>query len=499
VTNDDGRYQFTGLAAGRYTVTLFAAAFVPPIREQPGPPGKTVTLTEGETADLDFALTRGAVITGRVRDATGQPVIGEVVNIAAVDANGQGRSTTSRPSGNLANQETDDRGIYRLYGLPAGRYRVSVGTTNESLNLKGPRHYYPLTYHPNVTDEAQAKIIELTEGGEATNIDITLSRPARAYDVSGRIVEAETGQSVPNLMFGYGRTSGGSSFANTGPRSDVEGNFHLEGILPGSYFLVIQPDDNSEFYSDGFSFEVTDADLTGLEIKVHRGGSISGVAVIEGQADPALLAMLSQAQVYSMMLPSGLRPTGTFPRPSFTKLGADGSFRIGGLMPGKTRISPSSLPKGLTLARIERDGVQQQAGMIDVGPGEQVTGVRLVFNYAADGTGTIRGQVQIIGGTLAEGHSPGIIVRRVDAGPAPGNTVHLTDSRGRFVIESLDPGNYELTLTLTRRPISSTPGKPPTLPPPPPQIPSTKQTVTVTGGAETPVSFVLDLSKKEQP
>src|ERR1043165_9427338 len=71
-TNDDGRYQFTSLIAGQYTVAPFTAAFVPLSRESARPAGKTLTLAEGETAeDIDFTLTRGAVITGRVIDANG--------------------------------------------------------------------------------------------------------------------------------------------------------------------------------------------------------------------------------------------------------------------------------------------------------------------------------------------------------------------------------------------------------------------------------------------
>lgn len=139
VTNDDGRYQFTSVAAGRYTLAPFAAAFVPLSRNQFGQLGQTLTLAEGETAEgIDFTLTRGAVITGRIRDATGQPVIGEVVNITAVDASGQARSTPPNPSGNLVSQETDDRGVYRLYGLEPGTYVVAANPGGQSTASSSP-------------------------------------------------------------------------------------------------------------------------------------------------------------------------------------------------------------------------------------------------------------------------------------------------------------------------------------------------------------------------
>ncbi len=85
--------------------------------------------------------------------------------------------------------------------------------------------------------------------------------------------------------------------------------------------------------------------------------------------------------------------------PTFIKIASDGKFQAEGLRPGKVTFNPYSdarLP--VTLMRIERDGVRVAA--IDIGPGEQVTGVRLVFAY---GTGIVRGQVTVKGGALPEG------------------------------------------------------------------------------------------------
>jgi plasmid stabilization system protein ParE len=51
-----------------------------------GDTGKTVTIAEGETVEkIDFSLVRGGVITGRVTDADGAPVIGQRINLASAD------------------------------------------------------------------------------------------------------------------------------------------------------------------------------------------------------------------------------------------------------------------------------------------------------------------------------------------------------------------------------------------------------------------------------
>ena len=85
-TDDDGKYQLTGLAAGQFTIMPLAKAFVVGTGGAYRPPGHSITVAEGETiTKIDFALVRGGVITGRITDSDGRPVIGERVNVVARD------------------------------------------------------------------------------------------------------------------------------------------------------------------------------------------------------------------------------------------------------------------------------------------------------------------------------------------------------------------------------------------------------------------------------
>jgi hypothetical protein len=71
-TDYEGRYRLSNVPAGRYTVVAIAPAHVGPNEGSNGDPGKTITIAEGETVEeIDFALVRGGVITGRVTDADG--------------------------------------------------------------------------------------------------------------------------------------------------------------------------------------------------------------------------------------------------------------------------------------------------------------------------------------------------------------------------------------------------------------------------------------------
>jgi hypothetical protein len=118
----------------------------------------------------------------------------------------------------------------------------------------------------------------------------------------------------------------------------------------------------------------------------------------------------------------------------------EGSFYARGLQPGKNVIALGYNPEmqGLSVSRVERDGILQRAG-IEVGPGELVSNVRVVFNY---GNLAIHGEVKILGGTLPKNVGLNVRASRMNM-PTPYSNV---DARGQFVIENLSPGEYELNL-----------------------------------------------------
>lgn len=478
-TDAEGQFRLTNVPAGRYQVMPIAPAFVlssgsTSFRDQ----GKSVNLAEGETIEkIDFALARGGVITGRVTDADGRPVIGENVRLA------QAGKSNDRSGSFLYNPfmfQTDDRGIYRLYGIQPGRYVVSVGEDGKSGMVRmgfGRALSYVRTFHPNVTDESRANVIEIGEGSEATNVDITLGRSTTTYAVSGQVVDAETGKPVPNVPTGYGALRDDDNQMGAfgvGARSDADGRFRIEGMLPGRYAAFSIPNEQSDTYSVPVPFEISEGDVTGLVIKVRRGASISGVAVIEGTSDRSILAKLSQLFIGSWSESDALAA------PSFRegeKINPDGSFRLRGLRPGKVRLALGGWPppKGFSLLRVERDGVEQRTAIIEVPVGGQVTGVRLVIEY---GSGIVRGQVRVENGTLPEGSHLYILVRRTNQvqQSLPGTDV---DARGRFVLDGLPAGEYQLRL-------SGSLGRDQK------RFKPVVQNVQVTNGSETQVTLVID-------
>src|SRR5258705_13042587 len=155
-TDEDGNYKLTGLTAGQFTILPLARAYVVTSGTSYKEPGQSVNVAEGEAVTkIDFVLVRGGVVTGRITDADGHPLIGERVNIALKDSSPDPNSQLMFDS---TRNHTDDRGIYRVYGLGPGSYKVSVGQASAAggaasvMGMGGSQ--YVKTLYPSVGDEA---------------------------------------------------------------------------------------------------------------------------------------------------------------------------------------------------------------------------------------------------------------------------------------------------------------------------------------------------------
>jgi hypothetical protein len=363
-TDEDGRFRLSRVPAGRYAVRSFAPAFVSDGDEPIAQPEKLIVISDGETIEgINLALKRGGVITGRVTDASGRPMIEEQVILYFM--NEQEQKRPYYPANNFS-MRTDDRGVYRLYGLPAQRYLVSVGSQSEygGSRMGNGGRSYPLTFHPGVTDESKATIVDLPQGGEVTGVDIIMGRADRSYKATGRIVDADTGKPLADISYGYGALDPKRKmlrFSSMGFRSDQKGEFRLEDLLPGHYAVFATPGEGNEYYSEQAVFEVVDQDISGVEMKLRRGCAVSGSVVVEGASLQDVYSKLQRATIYFSIA----RPEVSYASSGRVKFGPDGSFRIQGLSPGKAvfRLSNWEQNTGFSLLRVERDGIQQRDGI----------------------------------------------------------------------------------------------------------------------------------------
>ncbi|MDQ3754045.1 MAG: carboxypeptidase-like regulatory domain-containing protein [Acidobacteriota bacterium] len=500
-TDADGRYRMTNVPAGRYRLQTLAPAFYAPDARGSGfAGGRAVNLTAGEIIENeDLQLERGGAITGRVVDADGKPVIGQHVIVSPAE-----QPERKGFAGYVVNPfafETDDRGIYRIYGLPGGKYHVSVGQDRDSgiVRIGGfGNKAYTRTFHPGVTDVSQAKPVELSAGGETTGVDITMAEAPKSFEARGRIIDAGTSQPTAKVRYGFGALDGGAnrigSWGSDGSETNAEGEFIVRNLAPGRYAVFAINEGRSSTYSDAATFEINDANVSGLVIKVRRGGSISGSVILEGTNDPEAAAKLSQLSLSAHVVPSEKTSGVSGPTNSQAQLGAGGSFTLNGLRPGRVQlvITGWSPVKGFGITRIERDGVDIADG-IEIGAGESVSGVRVHIAY---GTSVVRGQIEVRNdgqpASLPAGARLSVFAHRlgVPAGPTWGDNSVEVDARGRFILDGLATGDYEVTL---RGWIAGPPGNVPRG-----QLPTVKQSVTVPGSGETSITFVYDLSAKPE-
>src|SRR5215207_7883962 len=405
MTDHDGFYRIANVPPGSYDVTPAAPAFVSATTKEQRA-AKTVLVGEDEDIEsINFALVRGGVITGRVTDADGRPVIQQQVFIFRSDAfEQQPQGQPQRPVFAASGVQTDDRGIYRVFGLLPGRYKVAAGRSDDAFtpSAGSPRSTYKQVFHPDVTDQTKAPAIEVGEGTEATNIDITLGRALQTFAVTGRVVDGERGLPLSGIRLGVQRTSGQRfDLVSTFGNSNAQGDFVVEGLIPGKYGFYLFPNQNSGMRLESVTFDVVDQDVSGITVKLVKGASVSGVVTVETE-DKAVFAKLSELQLRAFVTTSGGPGMGAggMASSAASPIAPDGSFQLTGLPGGTVNISLGAMsgpfpPKGFNLARIEREGILPQRG-VELKDGEQLTGLRVVLTY---GSATLRGVVKLENGT----------------------------------------------------------------------------------------------------
>ena len=322
-TNAPGAYRVVvgpGMAAPSYVAATF------PGRET----ASILTLTPGQVlGDLVIALNRGGVINGRVVDENGQPLSLVTVAIEQVLAGDRLRQPSSHVA--AAGDRTDDRGVFRIFGIATGTYllraqsyaRPAMGPDDRS-----SVRTFPPTYYPSTMVTAEATRVSVRAGEEYGPVDIVLQR-AQLRTVRGVIVDS-TGSPVPNVTIQLlgpkarlGQTGVGSV------RSDAAGAFEMHGIPPGDYAL------GAHAFGGGrqeFGWMPLPPDGSGVVFKLQPGASITGDVVFDGTSTPGSAAVM-------------IRPvegTGASPTPS-TRASADGQFVIANLF-GPMLIRVDAVP-----------------------------------------------------------------------------------------------------------------------------------------------------------
>lgn len=441
-TDQDGNYRITNVTPGTYDVIPSALAYV--VADANNLRGKNVVVGQGEEVeDINFSLVRGGVITGKISDADGRPVIQQQVYLYRTSDFSQ----PPRPVFPANNTQTDDRGIYRFFGLPAGQYKVSAGRGDgifaNTFNVG--RLIYKQVFHPDASDQAKATVIDVREGSEATNVDIALGSAIQTFSATGRIIYSDTQLPAPNFRFGLQRFSGQRfEAAENMAVSNAQGDFVVDGLAPGRYGIFLYPNQNPELRVESITFDVVDQNVSMITIKLLKGLTASGVVVFEHE-DKKAFAKLLELQLRGQITPPGTSTA--MVQTASTRISPDGSFSLIGLSPGLLSLwlstpTPGTPAKGFFISRIEQNGVV--VPQVQIKEGDHLSGVRVFVGY---GSGSLRGVVNVDRGLMPEGAR--MFARLVKPG-AQMNTIatSLVDARGHFLMEGIPAGLYEISISL---------------------------------------------------
>lgn len=271
-TNRDGVFKFSGLERGSYTVDASLPSYLPKARQS-----ATTVLTASDS--VIFELIKGGVVTGTVTNSKGEPVEAIAIRVEMV-IDDAGRRTPAISYEGL----TDDRGVYRVYGLPSGTYIVAAdGANNYSPNGVNAFSIDIPTYAPSSSrDEADEISVRL--GEEISGVDIRY-RGERGTTISGFVRGIRNGDRGFSIAL--------TSLAEKGPRwntsfQDPNGEFALEGIPDGDYLLVATAywNDRDRGLSESMVLSVRGADIEGIELAPTALASISGTVVLKELKEP---------------------------------------------------------------------------------------------------------------------------------------------------------------------------------------------------------------------
>ena len=495
-TRSDGRFEFPNLRAGSYRIVAIAPGFATAeygqLRQNGA--GRTIQVSQGQRETIQIGVVPGGIISGRITDETGQPMVYSRVRIFRLAYSAEGELSPTVAQETL----TNDRGEYRAFWLAPGQYLVSA--TRSQLNLFssdgitdpiGLERTIPttftgnsgrpvasappdpetssaararsisLSFFANAADAQSADVVSLRAGSEATGIDVRISPIATRsapVELRGTVIDPD---GVP-VQGNYGlsilpwpapsATTSASVRPITVMRSSTDPN-----LLPGAQTWV---NDSGRFDGGAFpgtyQIRATRGDLSGrtvlnvgtqdlnVTVQLRPATSVPGRVVID-DADSGTARTTPDGLLVAMRTP----PASQFS----ARVGADGRFQINDVIvgdyqiyvppiipaPGGTERLPASLENAYVKA-IRSGGVDIRSALLRVEGTEPVSPLEIVIGLRA---GSLDGRA-VIGNRPVSQATVVLLPQGAPPYRSDRYKTATTDESGRFQIKGIPPGDYRL-------------------------------------------------------
>ncbi|HEX8176305.1 MAG TPA: carboxypeptidase-like regulatory domain-containing protein [Pyrinomonadaceae bacterium] len=490
VTNERGEFQVKDIPAGSYFIMVDSPGIITPLSSIELEDGmderaaivavrkefEEVTVNGTNRVDVQIRARRGGVITGRITYQDGDPVTSAQIIILRKKDNRLIRFITSFSPYSMLSLRTDDRGIYRIAGLPPGEYVLGASESNTRedvreeyamMGLTGSSNF-SISYYQNETSLKQATKVKVEAGQEATEINITLIERA-LYTVSGSVVARQSRTPVRAQVTIQSKSEAVAlPFMDAGPSTatDEQGRWSFTNIPDGSYTIKVDPgDDDSEgdvretmqataeardertattapaapaaprkpaLVTRQQDVTVSGADLSGIVIELGEGGRLQGTIIIEG-GKPS-----TQESLNVSLLPRDMSLAGQI-RYGFVQ--QDGSFTIDKVPPGEFYLSVQQSGERFYIKSATAGGIDLLREPVRIGSGTNIENVRITISTEV---ATLQGRV-----VSASDAKPvrGSILLLVPSDPARWRSFlpAVTGADGTFKVTAA-PGTYQVVI-----------------------------------------------------
>jgi protocatechuate 3,4-dioxygenase beta subunit len=432
-SDSDGRFEFRDVPAGTVRVTALKPGYFSDERlagqQNPVP---IFELAESEVHEgVEIRLAPWASIEGRVVDERGEPIADAIVRLLHPRyEDGQRRLVSVDIHAPL----TDDRGHYRLYGIPPGQYLVSATVGDVST---GELPGYGRGYFPGASDPGMAQYISVGPGGELLGIEISLAR-IRTARVSGTLLDSK---GRPTMGGSVRLVPAGSVVGVAdGARIERNGAFEFVNVPPGQYVIQMSAGRTSGYIEGDFAalpVAVSGADISGLVVQASPGSTVTGRISFDTN-DPDKAPRSSAFALLPIPVDPLFAPSNQLANAS---IDSSGAFQLAGLT-GARRLQVTRAPAGWALEAVRVDGIEvTDQALVFGGPAESLHDVEVVLT---DRFGAATGTIADERGRPAAG--AGVIIYSTDHGTwyASSRFVRKTtaDASGNFAVRGLPAGRY---------------------------------------------------------
>jgi hypothetical protein len=443
ITDDEGYFRLPGLPPGDYSVSAYTEghlhgyALATESAAQDNRtfrPGASVTIT----------LKKGGVITGRVTDAEDRAAVAVpiIVEYARDQYGRPGAASWIEKDG-----WTDDRGVYRIFGLRPGSYLVCAGCRGRQDRGATAFDSDAPTYYPSSARE-NAVEVKVGAGEEASGIDIRY-RGERGHTIRGVVAGQVDFNRRPYVRLI--RPLGAQAGFTYSHVEDQSLKFEFEGLPDGEYELTAGRGGSGEDDGAGSaprSVTIKGSDVNGIELRLIPFGSLYGRFILAADSSDCRIQQRRRLIDVSPILQrdGAAQPVGLQERPD-----QQGDFAIRGLEAGHYRLAAWLPHWEWFLRSITQPGHAPANQPVDVSrqgvtlqPGERKIGLVLTV---AEGAAFLSGKVT----PSSEGAS---LPTRLRVYLVPAESASADDAlryvetdvegEGRFTMRHLAPGRYHI-------------------------------------------------------